>query len=296
MDYMIWNRKSKKSKRVEQATSTIKSSKEPEEWENLVPEELSAVAFSLYTTYGRTRDVSMQPDVRKMHALLVERLPEADRLSLAQLIARFIEEVGATSEFSLLPFILGESSLQIISSTVIDYAMFMEGPESEDMPGPNFLIKQYKFGKLPDVNRLGILAGLILLGDERLLPLVLGRWADFKDPSHRQYLAGVQSGFVSTLQVEFLLDWIENTSDESEIGGIAGGLGSMPRNSNNEVVTRLSRSFPYGRAGGDDPLRVIQTWSFPEYEKLFLADRLKLIIECESEPKVLPMVLDLWRR
>lgn len=279
---------------AERARSIIELLGNPDAWDGLRPEQLPGVAFSLYVHYGATRDPGMHPQVRKMHALLLRRLPIEARLRLQQFIAEYIEETGNTSELALLPFILGESSAQIIATTVLEYAMVMEGHESVDMPGPAFLIDQYQSAGLPDPTRLGILAGLILLGDERLLPFVLGRWSDFEATEHRQYLLNTKSGFVSTLQIEFLVDWLESTDDEEELASIAGALCSLALNSLDGSVSRIKRTFPYSRDTQSDPVQVIERWGFAKYAEDFLADRLTPLIKRELEPKVLARVLEIW--
>ncbi len=111
---------------------------------------------------------------------------------------------------------------------------------------------------------------------------------------HRSKLAGAFSGFVSRLQVEFLLDWLEHTEDESDVGAIAGALIRMARDSMNGRVADTRRSFPASRAGDDDPVTVAREWSFAEYARDHLAHRLEPLIDRETEPKVLPIVLQEW--
>ncbi len=294
---MFWKRK--KHSPAETATTPVRpptdlltALQDPDSWESLPARQLGAVAFVRLTAYGRSCDASEMPQIQRLYSLLLRRLDVAERLRLEQTICQFIEE-GKTTTLALLPFVLGDTDRGVVSTATIDVAMLMRRTDGDPLTGPKFFAQQLDDDESPAFRTVGVLSGLILLGDGRLLPLVLGRWRHFKSAEERRQLAAASSGTVSTLLIEFLLDWLEDTTDESDIGAITGALCRMPSIARGGCVVQERRCFPIFDAGDQPPVRVVGTWSFGEYAEL-IRPRLEPLMARESEPKIIHKILEAW--
>ena len=291
---MFWKRK--KSPSTDPASGTnevvIKALHDPDAWERLTPQQLGIVAFVRLTGYGRTRQSAEVPQIQRLYALLIDRLDTSDRLRLEQAICNFIEQ-GKTTTLALLPFVLSDTDRGVVSTATIDVAMLMHRTQGDPLTGPRFFAERLEDDETPAFRTVGVLSGLILLGDERLLPLVLGRWRLFDSAEDRRQLAAASSGTVSTLLIEFLLDWLEDTTDESDIGAITGALCRMPSIARGGCIIQERRCFPIFDAGDQPPVQLVGKWSFGEYAEL-IRPRLEPLIARESEPKIIHKILEAW--
>jgi hypothetical protein len=78
------------------------------------------------------------------------------------------------------------------------------------------------------------------------------------------------------------------------MGGILGTMCRMPSVAHGGVVTDIERAFPANDPENiDQPIRILQTWTFPEYYKL-IRPRLKRITGRESDPKLTPQLAHYW--
>jgi hypothetical protein len=271
----------------------IEAADRPDSWESLDEGALQMVAFLRLTRYGSAQNVGDQPALQRLYSVLLKRLSADGRLQLEQSVCQYAME-GKTGVLALVPFLFAETDLNVISTAALDYAMLMPRVNGDPLSGPKFLISRYDQAAGNDALRLGILTGLILLGDERLLPLVNGRWKDFKSSEDRRRLAAAKSGFVSTLLIEFLMDWLENTTDESDVGAIAGAMARMPLDAQVEFVVRQRRCFPASDAEPGKVIECLEKWSFADYAEV-IRPRLDPLIATEAPPKVIPAILEGWQ-
>lgn len=291
---MFWKRKKHPSADTPASTQeiVIKALQDPDSWERLTPQQLGAVAFVRLTGYGRTRQAAEVPQIQRLYALLLQRLDTSERLRLQQAICEFIEREQTTT-LALLPFVLGDTDRGVVSTATIDVAMLMRRTDGDPLTGPKFFAKRLEDPETPAFRTVGILSGLILLGDERILPLVKGRWRLFDSADDRRQLAAASSGTVSTLLVEFLLDWLEDTTDESDVGAITGALVRMPVIARGGCVIREQRCFPIFDAADEPPVRLVDRWSFEDYAEI-IRPRLEPLMARESEPKIIRKILEAW--
>jgi hypothetical protein len=105
------------------------------------------------------------------------------------------------------------------------------------------------------------------------------------------YSIGGTSSNITAGLIEFYLGWLEQTSNESDVGGILGTLCRMPKIASGGVVKDVERAFP--ATGSDPPLRFLRTWTFPEYY-VHIRPRLDRIARDETEPKLTPQVARYW--
>jgi hypothetical protein len=281
---MPWN----KSSDSDFSTHIARLAAQPERWDDLPINDLKTLAVVLFALYGKNGDGEEIPRLFRLYQVLNRRCDHEERMALCMNLSDLIES-RRTSVLALMPVLQVESDAAVISTAAVAYASLMPKQGDDPISGPRFLARL--LDPAGSKTSLGILMGLVLVGDERILPLISGRWREF-DEEDRVTLAGARSGLVSTAQIEFLLDWLESTDSESDVGGIAGTLAAMPGFSGDGCVRRIRRHFPVFDAP-DEPIVCLAEWSFPQYAAL-IKPRLMPLIEREGEPKVLPFVLRAW--
>jgi hypothetical protein len=154
------------------------------------------------------------------------------------------------SRRSLIPFIRSESDTSIIATATIDCCMLTTRWNNDPLTAPKAVARQLDEVAISPTERLGILTGLLLLGDDRVLPLVKGRWQQIESVDDRRRLATIEPVAVSTLAIDFLLDWLEQTTDPEDILAISTTMARMPRRSPGGVVWRRCSDVPgHGQAG-----------------------------------------------
>jgi len=108
----------------------------------------------------------------------------------------------------------------------------------------------------------GILQGLLLLGDRRVLPLLDRCWEPLGEEG-RRILIHSWSGFVYASTIEFLPGWLECEEDESMYGSIAGTLGGYPlRGDAHPFVLDVERKFSADGEEEGPPVKVAGEWTF----------------------------------
>jgi hypothetical protein len=141
-----------------------------------------------------------------------------------------------------MPFIFGDPEVRVVAAASIELAVLMPRKDGDPMTGPKTL-RRMSDNAPDETARLGLLAGLLLLGGRRALPLLegcrgrLGR-------SARARLAGSWSGFAYPSLVDFLLAWMERVTDEEELYTVGKALADIPARSGQRKVVDVDRGFP----------------------------------------------------
>ncbi len=165
--------------------------------------------------------------------------------------------------------------------------------DAGELPGPTLLAAEWEHAAPESPLRLGILMGMVLLGDKRIWPLVEGKWEGIAK-ANWEALAKATNGEVCTLQVEFLLEWLGSViDDDNQLGSIAANIAKQVWQSRSGRVLEVSRRFPHQLFSQKPAITVVQSWTFPEYAEV-IAPRLQELIDLESEPKVTPLILEGW--
>jgi hypothetical protein len=276
---------------AEQSLKMSRALEQPDEWDSLDPDTLTLLAFVRFTRNGSSAVKADSADLRRLYQVLLQRLSPHERLNLKHKVCQYATE-GHTGVYALLPFLEHDSDRTVLSSATIDWAMLMPRVNGDPLTGPRHLMHLYEHSAANTALRLGLMTGLVLLGDERLLPLLKGRWRDFaRDDRNR--LAASSSGFVMTLQIEFLLDWLENTDNHADVGAIAGAMCQMPGISQVGHVLRVQRCFPASDASEGDEISLLERWTFAEYATR-IEPRLSSLIAKEAYQQVIPEILAAW--
>jgi len=125
---MFWKKRSfpqSKTKGVPpHVLRALEAADQPDSWETLDEGALGLVAFLKFTRYGNSPAIADQPVIRRLYSVLLKRMSEERRLHLEQSICQYAIE-GETGVLAILPFLLGETALSVLSTASLDYAMLM---------------------------------------------------------------------------------------------------------------------------------------------------------------------------
>jgi hypothetical protein len=148
-------------------------------------------------------------------------------------------------------------------------------------------------GKAADDDEGHVAAGLLLLGDMRLLPLLEEIWERLS-PEARRRMVQRLSNLVTAAMVEFLLRRLEADKTEEYFGELGAALHNLPEIAARqpmEVVLDVRRNF--GLPPGKEPMELVGRETLAEAFAR-IRPRLEALIARESEPKVLPAALAVW--
>lgn len=264
-------------------------------WGSVDPEQLRQAMFLGLMRYGATNDMTEVPQLVTLYNVIVERSTTAERMELLEHVTEAVEGQVASGN-ALMPFVMVDPMHEIVSTAALNLAVLTSG--DDPLAGPREVLRIAVEDVMPgdQDTRTSILAGLILLGDRRVLALI-GRCWELVDASHRHELAKAKSDFVYAGVVDFYLDWLDaclESGDESLFGTVAANLAKMPLwPAIGPQVVEIERVMPVWAANGGPPVRHPQSWTYAEYGRI-IEPRLRDLLARESEPKVLPHVMRLW--
>lgn len=268
---------------------------DPGRWDDADPEELRQAMFLGLMRYGVTNDPTEVSRLVPLYNAVVRRSSVAERMRLLEHVTDAVEQRAASGN-ALMPFIMIDPEHPIISTAALNLAVLTPG--DDPLAGPREVLR-IAVKDVPDIQqdaRTSILAGLLLLGDRRILALLDRCW-ELLDAPHRQALAKARSDFIYAGVVDFYLDWLDaclESGDEGLFGTVAAQLATMPlRPAVGPQVVDIERIMPAWAANGGPPVRHLQSWTFAEYGRV-IEPRLRDLLARESDPKVLPHVMRMW--
>lgn len=263
----------------------------PELWDTLDADTLAALVQIVCAVYGSAPDPGKLAGVAALYRTFQERAsPDVRKATEPSIVGVILH--GHSTAAALLPFLAFDDDVGVISSAALDFAVLHDVSEGEDpFIGPRSLLEMATpESGLPEPTRAGILTGLAVLGDRRLL-LLLDRCWEWLGPEGRQTLTRATSGFASAGLIDFFISWLEQTDDERDFGGILGTLCRLPSIADGGVVRDIERAFP--ATSSPTPIRLLRTWTFSEYYQE-VRPRLDRVAHRESEPKYTPYVARYW--
>jgi hypothetical protein len=216
-----------------------------------------------------------------------------DRLDFCQAFSKAVQSHEGNGYEGLLVFIAADPNFDIVCSAARKLALLYPARERDRLDGPR-LVARLAAVPTQHIGRAGaILGGLISLGDERITPVIRDVWAQLPAVA-RAETASRRSLFVPRAHVLLLVELLEEETDESVYGTIAGTLRTLAITAQKDGVLDLECVFPAWRSG-DDPLFVREHLSREEFAPE-INDRLAGLAETEPGiEKVLPLVCLLWR-
>ncbi|HCG30835.1 MAG TPA: hypothetical protein DEU95_14260 [Chloroflexi bacterium] len=284
------------SERDQYIAELVALADEPGRWDDTDPEALRQAMYLGLMRYGITNDPAEVFRLIPLYRVVVKRSTVEERLELLGHVVEAVEE-QVSSGNALMPFIMIDPDRYVVSSAALDLAVTIPG--DDPLTGPREVLR-IALEEVPDVaqtTRAAILTGLLLLGDRRVMALLDRCWERLDD-AHRGVLASARSGLVAAGMVDYYLDWLDDCIEDGNdglFGTVAARLARMTlENAGGGQVIEVERAFPVWSASDGQPVRDLQTWSFEEYGRV-IEPRLRDLLARESEPKVLPMVMQMWR-
>ena len=269
------------------------------EWAGLNVDETEYVLAEALKCYGSVADTS---HVRALFALYRRYLGMADvarRQALLSRMTEFVSDGRQNRYLALLCFVSADSDGQIISGAALDIAMVMPIDAGDPLTGPRHVathscgLLRAKLGGPASDDEGHAAAGLLLLGDMRLLPMLEEIWERLT-PEGRRRMVKRRSNLASALAVEFLLRRLEADTDEEYHGELGAFLFNLPEIASKQPVNALldiRRNF--GLPAGQEPMELVGKETMSEAFAR-IGPRLKALVDRESEPKVLGSTYAAW--
>jgi hypothetical protein len=269
------------------------------EWAGLNLAETEFVLEETLKCYGSTFDGEMIFELFKFYRRYVGVAAVARRQQLLTRMTTFLSNGQQHRSIALLCFISADPDGQITSGAALDLAMVMMPDKGDPLTGPKFVAfhgcggVRAKFGKPGSDDEGDVAAGLLLLGDMRLLTLLEEIWERLT-PEGRRRMVQRRSNLVSALMVEFLLRRLEADKAEEYFGELGAALHNLPEIAAQlpiSAVMDIRRNF--GLPAGKEPMELLGRETLAEAFAR-IRPRLEALIARESEPKVLPAALAVW--
>lgn len=273
-------------------------------WAGLDPDRLRHLLFYQCLSYGIDPADDVIPRVMELARVAVERLHPAVRRQVVVQVARAVERIhrehsirdGAGCTNGLVPFLVEDPDPSVVSTATCEMAILLPLEDDDPLTGPKYVASLIdEVGR--DDSRAGVIAGLLLLGDERVEPLVAGAWRKLGDEG-RQTLALLIQGFrgLHTMTVRFLLDWLEGEAahpDSPSFGVVAATMARAGGHAAEHGVVEVVRAFPVTDSPEGEPFRVVREWPAAEFLPT-ISDRLARLAAGGRPPELVRSVLRHW--
>jgi len=269
------------------------------EWAGLNLAETEFVLEETLKCYGSTFDGAMILELFKFYRRYLGMADVGRRQQLLSRMTEFLSNGQQHLSIALLCFISADTDGQITSGAALDLAMVMTPDKGDPLTGPKFVAfhgcggARAKLGKPAADHEGDVAAGLLLLGDMRLLPLLEEIWERLT-PGARLRMIRRRSNLVSALMIEFLFRRLEADKEEEYFGELGAALHNLPEIAAQlpiSAVMDIRRNF--GLPAGKEPMELLgredMATAFAR-----IRPRLEALIARESEPKVLPAALAVW--
>jgi len=269
------------------------------EWDGLNLAETEFVLEETLKCYGSTFDGGMIRSLFKYYHRYLGMSDVDRRQRLLTRMTQFIIDGHRERYVALLCFITVDTSDQIISGAALDLAMIIPYEPKDPLAGPKYVAEhrcggvRLKLGTSASDEEGDAAAGLLLLGDMRLMPLLEEIWERLT-PEGRRRMIKRRNNIASLLNVEFLLRRLEADKAEEYFGELGAALNNLPGIAAGQPVNAIldiRRNF--GLPDAQVPMLVFGQESIAEAFAR-IRPRLEALIKRESEPKVLPAVLAVW--
>ncbi|MEO5988241.1 MAG: hypothetical protein ABIU54_13585 [Candidatus Eisenbacteria bacterium] len=238
----------------------VEMGRDPSRWESLDPDALSLIAFQQALYYGANHDPEAGASLGALYAYLVERVTVQERLELLERIGEAVQS-EATSVLSMLPFLQRETDPQVAQMAAVSFASLMPLTDDDRLTGPRTLRSLFEHSDEEAV-RVGLLAGLLALGDRAVQPLLAGTWGALS-PEGQVALVRAPQPFVSVLLVEFLVSALEESA-AGIASEIASRLVALASEGEGRVLD-LERKFPENAPDERPEIALLGEWSASEF-------------------------------
>ncbi len=258
-------------------------------WRRIPKEQFQLLAFQQIMAFGCDEDQDRITRLMSLYPVIEARLTIGERLRMIEQVAGFVARYRLPFGRVFNPFLYLEQDDSVFTTALMTFVSYFDEPgDDSTMTGPEAVLALLSTF-LPRRQGLTI-STLLLLGDQRLLPLLDGIWRRL-DGEATLALTRNRTGFMYVAVAEFYLRWLEDI-DESAYGVPAAGLVQMRRSAIHPVVMDVERDLPV-RDPATNPIRTIREWTIAEFATE-IEPRLRTLLAKEGEEQVIPFVLQEW--
>jgi hypothetical protein len=264
---------------------------DPKAWEELDNDRLKQLVIVKCIQYGVSQEASRIPMLFALYKHAMKRLDISERLQLLSDFSAMTEQQKGNGHMGLMMFLVAENNPGIRSTAAMSFAVLFQPQNDDVLSGPKFVVDHLLRSTDKSEDQGAALAGILLLGDKRLLPLLEDAWAELSEDA-RLGLTHAKSGNVFEGMVEFWLRCLEKGCSEAVFGSIVAAIAKMPVIAQVPFVVDVQRVLP-AYQDSQNPLRLIRRTTFTEYLEE-IRTRLEAIEANESEPKLIPKIYEIW--
>ena len=228
----------------------------------------------------------------ELYKLTMQSLDTSERMQILKGLILSVEEKDGLGHMSLSVFLTTESDYEIISTAAMSLAVLFPIKDGDELSGPKYVANTLLNYEDNPKEQGAQLAGLILLGDKRVLPLLKDTWLKIS-PAAQLEATRAKSSYMTEAAIDFWLWCIENCDNENIVGSAVATLAKMPSIAAAPFVFDSERIFP-SYSAPEAPIRILNKTLLTDYLKK-IDPHLKYLISKESEPKVIPMIYDYWQ-
>ena len=236
-------------------------------------------------------------DLRPFEEAFFELAPKQRRtVALEQILTLAERSDSMPVAVAMVPFLFFEQDPQLLSTAALDLSVAAFRGENDDVTlGARMVIDAISSRqRAGDSHAAGALAsGILLVGDERFLPVMHEAW-DLLEDEGREVMAAARSGFATDAHAQFLLERLERPLQPALFGSLAGSLAGLARIADTHGIRRIRRVVPVCE-NPDQPIELLDSWNTEEYG-FRIRDRLEELIanEEQDDERVMPIVLSCW--
>ncbi len=242
-------------------------------------------------TYGLTNDEHLVDVLLPLYRAAVEGVPSERRLRQLIFLIGLVEQ-RTLSVNALMPFIFQDPDSHIIATAALHAVGAWVGTETDPVAGVRELagLARHCADNGDEPRAAAILAGLVSIGDRRVLECLGPCWRILSDEGRSLLIGRIQRRPYAGL-IEWLLSWLEEC-EGGEFGNVAGCLASIPHLLRPTEVIEVHRALPVWSAP-DNVITVLARWPLKTYAQR-IRPRLLQIAADEQPPRVMYDVLKEW--
>jgi len=264
---------------------------DPARWDGLDEDSLLLIAFQQCLYFAHTRAPEAASALGRLYPHLARRVDAHGRLQLLERVTEAVEE-GGVPVLALLPFLQYDDDPATVAPAALSFASLAPTEPGDELVGPRALARMAELAE-SEGTRIGLAAGLLALGDRRVLPLALEAWRRLAPPS-RVRLAGLPpaSPLVFAAVVEFWLDALED-ADDATFAAAAGALARLAQGAEPRRVLDVRRKLPANGPDERETIEILEDVPLAAFAAR-IEPRLRDLARRENAPPRMPAVLAAW--
>lgn len=217
----------------------------PERWDDLPADQLANLFVWAALRLAFTGDVAQVAPLARLYQTVAKSVPLPTRRQIVDDVSLLLDSDVIHLQ-ALVPIIFNDPDQYVISTAALNLATISPLSRGDLLTGPKRCLEvMYGHGDGTDMTTVGVLTGLLALGDRRVLPLLDGIWHGLsRDAQFALTTASCDWLYSSTM--EFWLRWLENVEEEA-FGYPAHALKQAPLSHASDRVLDVRRRFPAPR-------------------------------------------------